>query len=74
MHAEEIQAASEKDEDSMISFVMESFANVDGRGIQEQRYTDRSWRRLFQGPQWRLTTTCHGYIIVDNNAEVRDAS
>jgi hypothetical protein len=32
----------EKDEDSMISFVMESLASVDGRGIQGQRYADRS--------------------------------
>ncbi|MFC1982606.1 hypothetical protein ACFLV5_02325 [Chloroflexota bacterium] len=32
------------------SAVMESFAKVDGRGFQEQRYTARSWRRLLQGP------------------------
>ena len=36
----------EKDGDSMTSFVMESFANVDGREFQEQQYTARSWRRL----------------------------
>jgi len=41
---------SEKDGDSMTSFVMESFANVDGRGFQEQQYMARSWRRLLQGP------------------------
>jgi len=39
----------EKDGDSMTSFVMESFANIDGRGFHEQRYTARSWRRLLQG-------------------------
>ncbi len=33
----------------MTSFVMESFANVGGRGFEEQRYTARSWRRLLQG-------------------------
>jgi len=34
--------SGEKDGDSMNSFVMESFANVDGRGFQEQQYTARS--------------------------------
>ncbi len=34
----------------MTSFVMESFANVDGRGFQKQRYMARSWRRLLQSP------------------------
>jgi len=41
----------EKDGDSMTSFMMESFAKVDGRGFQEQRYTARSWRRLLQGSE-----------------------
>ncbi len=47
---ERYRQPGEKDGDSMTSFVMESFANVDGRGFQEQRYTVRSWRRLLQGP------------------------
>jgi hypothetical protein len=29
---------------------MVSFANVDERGLQEQRYTGRWWRRLLQDP------------------------
>lgn len=45
-----IRQPSEKDGDTMTSFVMESFANVDGRGFREQRYTARSWRKLLQGP------------------------
>ena len=40
----------EKDGDSMIYFVTESFANVDGRGLQEQQYMARSWRRPLQCP------------------------
>ena len=40
----------EKDGNSVASFVMESFASVNGRGFQEQRYMARSWRRLLQGP------------------------
>jgi hypothetical protein len=41
----------EKDGDNMTSLVMQSFANVDGRGFQEQRYTARSLRRLLQGSE-----------------------
>ena len=33
----------------MPSFVMESFANVDGRGFQEPRCTAHSWSGLLQG-------------------------
>jgi len=38
----------------MTSLVMESFANVDGRGFQEQRYTARMSRGLLQGSEMNI--------------------
>ena len=69
-----LRQSSKKDEDSMISFMMQSFANVDGRGFQEQRYTDRSWRRLLQGPVVELDNKvpCVYYWLRSN--EGQDAS
>jgi len=54
---------------------MESFANVDGRGFQEQRYTARSWRRLLQSPVVEIDSQVyHGYIISNKSNEGQDAS
>jgi hypothetical protein len=51
---------------------MENFANVDGRGFQEQRYTARSWRRLFQGPVVEIDSQVyHVYIVSDKAMKVR---
>ena len=55
----------------MTSFVMESFANVDGRGFQEQRYTARSWRRLLQGPVVGIYNKVPWVIISDKAMKVR---
>ena len=40
----------EKDEDSMTSFMTESFDNVDGRGFWGLWCTVRKWKRILQYP------------------------
>ena len=62
----------QKDGSSVASFVMESFANVNGREFQEQRYTARSWRRLLQAPLVGIDSQVyHRYIVSDKARKVR---
>ena len=58
----------------MPSFVMESFANVDGLGFQRLRCAVLTSRGLLLGPGVRLTTRYHGYIVSDKSDEGQHTS
>ena len=48
-----------------------SFANVDGLGFQEQRYTSRSWKRLLQGSVVEIDNNVPWLIISDKAMKLR---
>ena len=58
----------------MTSLVMESFANVDGRGFQEQRYTARTWKGLLQGSVVEIDSKVPWVYYQWQNNEGQDAS